>query len=265
MRAMLKTFVAVLVGAVLSLAFYGQEASAVLKGSGSVGGVQYVLCQSGIPFIKAPSGSMGNNGAITAMTALPGTYADGAYIWLPAGAVAAGVPAAGTWYWYVGSSTTAGTVYNSTYTSGCPAIGVTTAFATTGPGAFTGDTATVTGPTFTVPAMGINGRYEAEVAWTVNSTAGTKTMNARYGATSFMAPGITTQTADVTRGYIQNRGVQNRQVTAYTNNMSVGSGTSTSTPSTVNSAIAQTGDVLLLCSVATDFIVLESYAFRILN
>lgn len=221
------------------------------------------LCMSGITFIKGPSGTMGNNGAVTWGTALPGAYADGAYVWMKAGDVAAGVPASAGWYWYVGSSTTVGTVYNSTYSSGTPAIGVATAFVTTGAGAITGDTGSVTAMSFTAPAMGINGRYDAKIAWTLNSTAGSKTVSARYGTASLFGITLSTQTAAVTEGYAQNKGVQNRQITAYTHNMSVGSGSSTSTASTVDSSTTQTGLVLLQCSVATDFVILESYRFSV--
>src|ERR1043165_8686523 len=110
------------------------------------------LSTSGIPFIKASSGTMGNNCAISAMTALPRTFSGGAYLWLPAGAIAAGVPAAASWYWFVASSTTAGTCYNSTYTSGTPTAGTLTAFSTTGPGAFTGSASAMPGPSLTGPA-----------------------------------------------------------------------------------------------------------------
>src|SRR5690349_20306203 len=73
--------------------------------SGIPVGIPYVLAQCGIPFIKASSGTMGNNGALSGLTALPTTYAK-AFIWLPAGAIAAGVPAAATWYYVQMSSTT---------------------------------------------------------------------------------------------------------------------------------------------------------------
>src|SRR5690242_937018 len=171
---MMKRFASLFVG--LCLAFAPHPALAVLKAvqtagppsnvsitGGTITGtnVPYTLSHSAIPFISAPTGTMANNGAVTFGTALPIAYSGGAWIYYPAGAVAAGVPAAASWLWTVMSSTTVGTVYNSTYTSGAVALGTTTAFVTTGPGAFVGDTAEEFGPQITLPAnsLGANGSF----------------------------------------------------------------------------------------------------------
>lgn len=158
---------------------------------------------------------MGNNGAVSALTALPQTYSDGCWLHLPASAISAGSGAG--WYWFVGSSTTAGTVYNSTYTSGPVTRGSTaTPFSTTGPGAFTGETAEQFGPTITVPAnaLGANGHIRVYMGTEGTASPNNKTFNLRYsgsggnaavgqaGNGNFMA----------LQGTIGNRGLANSQV-----------------------------------------------------
>jgi hypothetical protein len=185
-------------------------------------GVPYRILHSALPLIKASSGSMGNNGAITAMTALAFTYAS-AYIYLPAGAIAAGVPAAADWYYFVGSSTTAGTVFNNTLSANLSARGEPqipaspTAFSTTGPGAFTGVTAEVTALTATIPAgaLGVTGRIRVVTEVTVNNTAGAKVYKVHYsgvGGNAFASPSIVSTTGWRGETIIENRGATNVQV-----------------------------------------------------
>ena len=179
-----------------------------------VGGGPTVLASSGIAFVKASTGSMGNNGAVTAMTALPRILTNGAWMWFPAGAVAAGVPASASWLWFVGSSTTAGTVYNSTYTSGQPTVGTTTAFATTGPGAFTGSTSTIAGPVITMPAslMGINGSVHLRTGFEANNTGGAKATYFKFGsAATTSLSSISTNLSGINDVVVTNRGITNVQ------------------------------------------------------
>jgi hypothetical protein len=68
----------------------------------------YILAQSGVPVGIANNGTVATNGQITLGTALPRTYSDGIWLYLPAGAVSGG--AAGL-YWCVMSSPTVGQVY----------------------------------------------------------------------------------------------------------------------------------------------------------
>lgn len=182
-------------------------------GSNSV----YSLGGTGIPFINISTGSMGNNGALTGVTALPQTYnAPGAWVAFPAGAIAAGIPAAAAWYWVVFSSTTAGTVFNSVYTSGQPTAGTQTAFSTTGPGAFTGLTAEMSGPSYTLPAnaMGPNGLVRSYTVWEFNNTANAKTVKTNFGATAFMSMSLPSLTRFFDLRNISNRGAANSQVGA---------------------------------------------------
>lgn len=225
----------------------------------------YVVARCGIPFIKASSGTMGNNGAVSALTALPTTYSSGAWLWLPAGAIAAGVPAAASWYWFVASSTTAGTVYNSTYTSGIPTLGVTTAFATTGPGAFTGDTGSVTGPQYTLTggALGPNGVFSAEEKWSATNNADVKTKILKFGATNMTTTiSLASVLNYIDQTYVQNRGVQTAQVStinnaAFTGLGSSGSGLIYGTADTSgNLTIAR---VMTASGAATDNIIFEAF------
>lgn len=167
-----------------------QNAASVGITGGTITGtnVPYDVAKWGIPFIVAPTGTMANNGAVTLGTALGTTYSGGAWLYLPAGAVAAGVPAAAAWLWCVMSSTTVGTVYNSTYTTGTPTLGTTTAFATTGPGAFAGVTSQITGPQITIAAnaLGTSGRLTAKAEFTnTGSGAGTHLIGFVLGGTDF--------------------------------------------------------------------------------
>lgn len=176
--------------------------------------VEYDLANWGVPFIYVSSGSIANNGALSGITALPTTYSSGAWVYYPANAIEAG--SAAGWYWTVFSGTQAGTIYNSTYTSGSPAAGTTTAFATTGPGAFTSTTAEIAGPAITVPAnaLGANGSIHFNYHVSANSGANAKTYRVHYSTISGTIIGQqapTTGSAGL-EGFISNRGVTNAQV-----------------------------------------------------
>lgn len=244
----------------------GMTFEIVRVGSGiSVSNMPVIISTSGIPFIKASSGTMGNNGAVSGMTALPRTYTGGAWMWLPAGAVAAGVPASDSWLWFVGSSTTAGTVYNSTYTSGQPTIGTTTAFSTTGPGAFTGSTAAVVGPQITLTAntIGVNGRVNTDAGFAYVNSAGVKTLDILFGGGTVLNIGPTTSTSLIARTSVQNRGLTNKQAVDYTR-ISSGGGNAAGVQATSDLAIATTSNVTisfqLTTAVATDSVSLEDYS-----
>lgn len=238
-----------------------------------------VLSLSAVPFIKASSGTMGNNGAVSAMTALPRTMASGAYLYLPAGAICAtcsvsvggggiGSPSAAGWYWFVGSSTTAGTVYNRTYTSGTPVRGETTAFAETGPGAFTGATTTPESIVITVPAnsLGINGQIQVDAAWAFNGTAGNKALTVKYGVSPCWAQGLTTNISAVVYCTFTNRGRTDRQAMYYQyalNTGTGGSGGTTAADQTLATTTDLTVTIPLNTAVATDHLMLESYRIQV--
>ena len=241
--------------------------AAIAYGPGGASGVTPLnIAKSGIPFINISSGTMGNNGALSGVTALPLTYSNGAYIWLPAGAIAAGVPAAPAWYWCVFSSTTAGTVYNSTYTSGVPVVGTNTAFATTGPGAFTGDTSEAAGPTITIPAgsMGANGMLHAWAYSTQTNSAGTKTFRLRFSGaagTVYYVSNLTTQLSLLMTAGILNRGTESAQIgyTTAGDSPTISFSTAGAVTSSVNTAAATTLVFSLQKGTATDNKILENF------
>lgn len=220
-----------------------------------------VLAISGIPFIKASSGSMADNGAVSAMTALPKTYSNGAYLYLPANAISAGSSAG--WYWFIASSTTAGTVYNcQPPSSGAASICTNTAFATTGPGAFTGATGVVNAVTIPVPAnlMGVNGRVEASASWVQNGTAGNKSPSLLWGGIGCYIVTFTTQINSVFDCTITNRGINTVQSVGYrytTNVASVAIMAATDGTETTTAAVNLIFRVN--CGTATDHLILEDY------
>lgn len=119
----------------------------------------YCLFRNGIVFVYVSSGTMGDNGALSGISAAPVLANQGGYVYLPASAISAGSSAG--WYYAVFSSTTAATVYNNVYSSGVPAIPSSpTAFVTTGPGAYTQTSGSwIAGMQITLPAnsVGANG------------------------------------------------------------------------------------------------------------
>lgn len=192
------------------------------RSSGTVASAQqakapYVLAKGGIPLIGVATGTMANNGAMTIGTALPLIYPD-AYFYMPAGSVAAGVPAAATWLYGTCTTATACTVFNNSYTSGVPTIPASpVAFSTTGPGAFTGDTGEEFGNTITVPAnsMGPNGQIRIALGYFVPNNADTKTARIRLSGNSgtiFAAPALANFPGAKLFATIANTGATGKQI-----------------------------------------------------
>lgn len=153
---------------------------------------EFVLFESHIPFIFASSGSMGNNGALSGLTSLVNTYPN-AYIFLPANAIASG--SAAGWYYCTMSSATAGTVFNNVYTTGQPTIPASpTAFATTGPGAFTGVSAATVAQAYTMPAGTMGARDTVRISYraSTTNTAANKTVTSRFGGSTTESSVVTT-------------------------------------------------------------------------
>lgn len=172
-----------------------------------------VLIQTAIPMVMPSSGSMANNGVITLTTALDAILGP-CYLYLPASSIYAtsgGNPAG--WYYAVMTSTTVGTVYNNTYTSGIPAIPATVAWVTTGPGAYTTLTAAVVAQTVSLPAgtLGINGLLRCHAAVSANNSAGAKTNVLSLGGVACRTGVITTSIGQAFTTHIANAGATNQQ------------------------------------------------------
>lgn len=167
-----------------------------------------------IPFVLVSSGTMGNNGALSGVTAVPDTY-DGSYVYFPANAIAAGVAAG--FYWTVWSSPTAATVYNNIYTSGTPvAPSSPTAFVTTGPGAYTQTTgAYIVCYTLPIPGntIGVNGTVRANGTISANNSATAKAVRLVFAGSMVLgAAGMSSTRNMGFVGGFSNRGVTNKQI-----------------------------------------------------
>jgi hypothetical protein len=223
---------------------------------------QMKLAQTAIPFIKASSGSMANNGALTGLAALPATYSNGCYLWLPANAISSG--SAAGWYFAVMSSTTAGTVYNLTYTSGQPYVPATPsqfAFVTTGPGAFTGVATAVTGPSFTLPAntMGPNGVLELAAVYGCAGSTNSKTVAIKLGSATIYTQTTTTaaNVAALALLTCQNQGLTNSQVSNQTGSVgfSATGQTYSTQDTTTNLTLALSGT-----AIATENLIFDAFS-----
>lgn len=210
------------------------------------------------------SGTIGNNGALSALTALPTTYAQ-CYMYFPINAIAAGV-AAGMYY-VVMSSTTAGTIYNNQYTGGEAGIPANpTAFVTTGPGAYTqttGAAITLETSTLTGGMMGIDGQLFIYPVWSHNNNANSKIEAITLGGTTVASwtQGATAQASYCVR--VSNRMNAARQVVVP--NAAFGASATALTYLTKDTSadlvLARTAQL----AVATDYIVLESACCMIVS
>lgn len=230
-------------------------------------GVAQKLAASAIPFIVAPTGTMANNGAITLGTGLPTTYAN-AYIFLPAGAIAAGVPAAPSWFFCQMTSATVGTVFNNTYVSGVPAIpAAPVAFATVGPGAYVGVTGLVAAQQISIPAgsIGPNGALRFSQLNSVPNNANTKIISASFAGVTMWDTALTATNGSANISTLMARGAQNSSVILSTASPNgVGNAGAANQFLSTNFAVAQTLSINLTTAVATDFIVLESFLIEVI-
>ncbi len=223
------------------------------------------LGQSHIPFVLVSSGTMGNNGALSGITAVAAAYPN-AYVYLPAGAIASGSLAG--WYYAVFSSTTAATVYNNTYTSGTPQIPVSpTAFATTGPGNYTQTTGSnIAAYTLAIAGntIGVNGSIEVKGARTSNNTAGAKTLELDYSTFTLGALGVSTSLQAGFLSGFSNRAASNVQSALYNQILSLGSTTAVPTFGAINSTQSQNLVVNMQLATATDTMTLENIVVQLI-
>lgn len=218
--------------------------------------------QSGIPMILQSSGTIGNNGALSAITALPQTYSGGCYMYFPANSIVAG-SAAGM-YFVIMSSTTAGTIYNNPYSSGVPLIPATpTPFVTTGPGAYAQTTgAPITLFSLPIPggAIGLNGVLECHIYIANIGNANAKTMTLSFGGVSMQSVAQATA-ANVSSEWetiIQNRGSLTSQITGPSGAVGFGAQASPNVVTSINTAITQNLTMTGQLAVATDWTMLDS-------
>lgn len=227
-----------------------------------------ILGQSHIPMVLCSSGTMGNNGALSGITALPRAYAK-AYVYLPSGAIAAG--SAAGWYYAVFSSTTAATIYNNTYSSGTPAIpGSPTAFSTTGPGAFTQSLSTyIVGYSLTVAGnvIGANGGIRMTQSYSFSASTNNKVVRNAFGGTFGFLNTSNVTAAFVGGGFVAgfaNSQATNVQTPLASYGGSIGLNVQINAVGAVDTTTSQAVAVWMNIAVGTDFIVNESVVVELL-
>ena len=233
------------------------------------GSAPLVLAQTGIPVCLQSSGTMGANGALSAITALPVQYAS-CYMYFPAGKAFAG-SAAGLYY-VVMSSTTAGTVYNNVYdptTRLPPTIPASlTAIVDAGPGAYTQTTAAdivLGGVTLLANVVGANGSVRIEDAFAMNNTVNNKTVKNKLGASTARSAVLGTgKTLSIGKTLITNRGVQNKQHLHYQNFDDSALAQVFSDALAVDLSAASAITFTAQLATATDYVVLEGYVTEVL-
>lgn len=228
---------------------------------------QNKFAQTAIPFVIASSGSMANNGAISGLAALPATYSNGCYLYLPVNSISASLPASAGWYFAIMSSATAGTVYNNNYASGQPVLwtaATATAFVTTGPGAFTGVSTAVTGPNWSLPAntLGPNGVLEIAAVYGCAGSVNSKTVGVSFGAAAIYSQTTTTaaNVAALALLTCQNQGKTNAQVSNQTGavGFSATGQTYSTQDTTTNLTLAMTGT-----KVAAENLIFDSFSVTV--
>lgn len=171
-----------------------------------------ILSSMQCPIILPSSGSIGNNGALTLTTALPYIIPN-CFMYFPANAISAG-SAAGLYFVQM-TSTTVGTIFNNTYSSGNVTIPASpTAFSTTGPGAYTQTTATdLGGLSLTIPGGLIHSTasLDVETFYAYPNGAGAKNPKSTFGGTQIRNISVTTTNVFTDRYILKNLGATNSQ------------------------------------------------------
>lgn len=179
-----------------------------------------LLSQSAIPVILAASGSIANNGAMS-LTSGNGATFPSAWVTLPANAISSS-SAAGTYFCQF-SSSAFGTLFNNVLGNQTPFIPATTsAFITSGPGAFTGQgvgaaDAYLFGISLPAGTLGPNGALRLRAAYsdpaTSNNNSGSIYLGiASNGATKLKGVPFGVSAYAGLDFYMRNRGLQNSQV-----------------------------------------------------
>jgi hypothetical protein len=225
------------------------------------------LLTVGIPYVKAPSGTIATNGVVTLGTALPATYDMGAWVYFPAGAVVSGL--AGL-YWVVFSSTTVGQVYTNFIDSSVPFNPTTrpsgTLTTTVGSNtAFTGVTGAVNMVHFDIPAGTINDNSQLVIneEFSYNLTAGSKQLNRVAGGSTLTTSSRTSSGGhDSATSRLRFRGVKN-SAWFYPSSENNFTATQGFIKITVDHTSAVTYRWTLNTAVATDHMVIEALSIII--
>lgn len=242
-------------------------------------GVPIILAQSAIPMMLQSSGTMGANGALTGLTALPySVFPQPCFMYFPAGKVFSGSPA-GMYYASILTTTTA-QVYNNMYPSGRPqdAIpAVPTPVVDAGPGAYTQTTAAdIVLVSVNLPGgvMGLSGSLRGHQWFNTINNANNKVGKVFVGGSAVgnqIAQSImTTVVANNVMWGWQNRNSQSSNIRATAtggvsgalgaSGGSTGAADYTSVNTSVDQAITLVGNI----ATATDFLVFEAMTIEVL-
>lgn len=220
------------------------------------------LASSGVPVIVPSSGTIATAGTVTLTTALPTTYSGGAWMYFPATAFA-GTVAAGL-FWVVMSSTTAGTVYQTSVAPASPFeafIPNETLVAVVGSNsAYTQTTASdLVLLRTTVPGglMGASGEVNYNMLFSTNSAANSKPVKVTFGGTAIHTASLAGNISTIIDKQIVNRGTPSRQVAnplaALGHGSSAGDALHLTIDTNSDFDITVTGQI----NTATDYIVME--------
>jgi hypothetical protein len=177
--------------------------------------LQRVETQTATAAILPSSGTVATAGVVTLNVALGRIYAEGAWLYLPAGAVVGG--AAGL-YWTVFSSTTVGQVTTTyvdptvSFASGIPTANLVNAVGSNS--AYVTPTSIVPLINLPIPGTSISttDKLNLSVASTNLNSAGAKTVTLALGASTIVTSANTTVTSSIISGSVINRGVTGAQV-----------------------------------------------------
>lgn len=259
----------------------GITTSAIIKGDNQGGalaaipGVDYgtgysLICN--VPVGNAPSNTIGANGSFTGWTnavpaqTLSGYYDLGVWLYFPANSLSSN-NAAG-FYWTVFTSTTAGTVFNTTYTPGINSgpgswriPSSPTPFSGTTGSAFTGITTNLTTHSLTIPGnyLGPFGSIDCHVIHHNTASPGNKTVSTTFGGSNIGYYSFqTTNTNHSDGSIIRNAGSTGRQGPAPTSKFMHTA--SSFQCRNVDTTANQTFTLTQSTTTATDFNIIESYA-----
>jgi hypothetical protein len=221
----------------------------------------------GLPFIYPTSGTVGNNGALSGITAVPIAYPS-CWMYMPANAIFSGSTAG--WYYCTMSSTTAGTLFNNTVSAlfatptGSTAIPATpVAFVTTGPGAFTQSTAEAPWMTWTLPAGLFTANSELTITYRAScaNNANAKKVSLYFGGSDQAQNNTLISAAGgVFQFVVSNSGVINSQSIMPNNYGGYAAASGVVSKSSVNWTGSQNVSLTINPgAAASDWVVLEGY------
>lgn len=247
--------------ALIALGVAAQDSGRLQDPAGIIAPVPRVIMQAAIACVIANSGTVATNGTVTLGTALPLTYSEGCWLYLPAGAVVGG--SAG-WYYAVMSSTTVGVVYTAYMaTMQAPYIPSGLTIATGSNSGYTGVTTQVTMGSVQIPAgvLGAQGSVRYKGTWSYNNSAGAKTARIDFAGQTVVSAAPTTTVAISLDKTVHNR-TATKQVIQAAADAQAASSTAVTTlaiDTTADITVGFTGQI----ATATDYLILESARIEI--